>query len=135
MLLALSCAGLTDKTPLALVFVVENQVTFTDVPTLGLFMEGSPPEFNCMNEHYGLSFELGSAVSTTVDGTLRADKVKMRDGLTLSGAHATPTQARAVPGFASWLLFALAGCVCFVLLPVNGRPPSTVHVVARAPPL
>lgn len=51
-------------------------MTFPTVEVLGLFEEGSPPEFNCMNEHYGLSFERGAAVATPVSGMLKADKVK-----------------------------------------------------------
>lgn len=47
-----------------------NQVTFTDVATMGLFGEGSPPEFNCMNEYYGMTFERGPAVATSAYGTL-----------------------------------------------------------------
>lgn len=38
-------------------------------------LEGSPPEFNCMNEHYGLSFERGQDGESYASGTLRAEKV------------------------------------------------------------
>ena len=63
-------AGLTDRWPLYFASLGSNQVTFPDVATMGLFTEGSPPEFNCMNEYYGMAFEWGEAVATPVYGTL-----------------------------------------------------------------
>lgn len=51
-------------------------MTFPGTETLALYLEGSPPEFNCMNEHYGLSFEKGDAGRTSAVGTLTADKVR-----------------------------------------------------------
>eukprot|EP00903_Cladosiphon_okamuranus_P019814 g18211.t1 len=79
------------------------RVTFADVETLGLFEEGSPPEFNCMNEYYGLSFERGDAVATPVFGTLKAEKVLnwdvlSPDYLALEGLESfVPTGELAVP--------------------------------------
>lgn len=60
-------------------------MAFPGAETLALFIEGSPPEFNCMNEHYGLSFEKGDAGKTSAVGTLTADKVRSggRGGRTL----------------------------------------------------
>lgn len=58
-----------------------DQVTFSGAEALALFLEGSAPGFNCMNEYYGLSFVKGDAGETFAVGTLTADKV--RRGATL----------------------------------------------------
>ncbi|CAN0097672.1 unnamed protein product [Sphacelaria rigidula] len=39
------------------------------------YMEGNLPEFRCMNEHYGITFEKGEAGEDSADGFLTSEKV------------------------------------------------------------
>lgn len=55
-----------------------NQVEFPGTAVETSLLEGSPPDFKCMNEHYGLSFEKGQEGEFSAWGTLRADKVGHR---------------------------------------------------------
>lgn len=51
-------------------------MTFTGADALASLEEGSPPEFNCMKEHYGMSFVKGDAGSDIAEGTLTSEKVR-----------------------------------------------------------
>lgn len=116
-------AGLTLCCPV----IIEYQVTFADAETLGLFGEGSPPEFNCMNEYYGLSLERGEAVASPVYGTLEADKVTNRIEEVVRHASSCRGVAHVELFFVFLLCFPF-GC-CVVSCPVmNRRPPSACVV-------
>ncbi|CAM9532086.1 unnamed protein product [Ectocarpus sp. 4 AP-2014] len=79
------------------------RMTFPGADVLVLLEEGSPPEFICMNDHYGLSFEKGEAGETYADGELTSDKVLNwsllgADYLSLAGVTSfTPTEASTLP--------------------------------------
>ncbi|CAM9378558.1 unnamed protein product [Ectocarpus sp. 6 AP-2014] len=79
------------------------RMTFPGADVLVLLEEGSPAEFICMNEHYGLSFEKGEAGETYADGELTSDKVLNwsllgADYLALAGVTSfTPTEASTLP--------------------------------------
>ncbi|CBN75986.1 hypothetical protein Esi_0264_0017 [Ectocarpus siliculosus] len=79
------------------------RMTFPGADVLVLLEEGSPAEFICMNEHYGLSFEKGEAGETYADGELTSDKVLNwsllgADYLALDGVSSfTPTEASTLP--------------------------------------
>ncbi|CAB1117973.1 unnamed protein product [Ectocarpus sp. CCAP 1310/34] len=79
------------------------RMTFPGADVLVHLEEGSPPEFICMNEHYGLSFEKGEAGETYADGELTSDKVLNwsllgADYLALAGVTSfTPTEASTLP--------------------------------------
>lgn len=59
-------------------FVKKNneKVTFDGAAVLASFEEGSPAEFNCMNEHYGMSFVKGPAGEKVAVGELTSGKVQ-----------------------------------------------------------
>ena len=54
---------------------IPSKVTFTGAAALAELEEGSPPDFNCMNDHYGMSFVKGEAGEGMAEGTLTSDKV------------------------------------------------------------
>lgn len=56
------------------------QLTFSGAETLALFEEGTPPGFNCMNEHFGMTFVKGIAEKTIAYGTLKSEKVCVNPG-------------------------------------------------------
>lgn len=52
------------------------QVTFEDTEYMADYMEGNLPEFRCMNEHYGMTFEKGEAGEDSAVGFLTSEKVR-----------------------------------------------------------
>ncbi|CAM9168051.1 unnamed protein product [Ectocarpus fasciculatus] len=90
------------------------EMTFPGADVLELLEEGSPPEFVCMNEHYGLSFEKGEAGETYAEGEITSDKVL---NWSLLGAD----------------YLALAGVSSFTATGVSTLPPTTFLVAAREP--
>lgn len=48
------------------------------------YMEGNLPEFRCMNEHYGITFEKGEAGEDSADGFLTSEKVRTVNCLLLA---------------------------------------------------
>lgn len=87
------------------------QMTFPGADVLALLEEGSPPEFICMNEHYGLSFEKGEAGESYADGELTSDKVCVHEQ---EGKHCACTHS----------------CCC-VLCECLGWPPPSAWVSER----
>ncbi|CAM9822026.1 unnamed protein product, partial [Scytosiphon promiscuus] len=53
----------------------EAEVTFPGAAALAEFEVGDHPEFQCMNDYYGLSFVMGDAGETSAAGTLSTDRV------------------------------------------------------------
>lgn len=52
-----------------------SQVTFAGASYMADYMEGTLPEFRCMNEHYGMEFTMGAAGKDHAAGVLTTDKV------------------------------------------------------------
>lgn len=56
---------------------------FYSTDYLTKYMEGTIPEFNCMNEHYEMEFVKGEAQEEFAEGTLSSEKVSSLKAETL----------------------------------------------------